>query len=393
MAANLIITFLLLFTLTTAKSPSTPSFNIINFGAKPDGQTDSAAPFLAAWSKACSAPTPATIFVPPGTYFFSGAEFSGPCKNAKMQIFAEGADFVAASGYDGAGETWITFREVEGLSIYGGTFDGRGEALWDCKMAGGSCPTGATSLSIINCNKTLLSGITSLNSQLFHVSIYRSTAVTLRSTTISAPGNSPNTDGIHIQLSSSVIVDGAIIRTGDDCISIKDGVSDVDIAGVDCGPGHGISIGSLGRDPLRGGGVRNVTVRSVMLTGTQNGVRIKTWAKENNGGVVEGVRFEDAVMNGVSNPIIVDQNYCPEKKGCPKQSSGIKIRGVSFKNIRGTSATKVAVKLDCSVSNPCSGIGLDDIDLIYEDKKMAAQSFCRNARGSVSGYVIPPSCL
>ncbi|KAL0928978.1 hypothetical protein M5K25_000917 [Dendrobium thyrsiflorum] len=386
------LTFFLLI-LSTAKTASIPSYNITDFGAKPDGLTDSAKPLLAAWSKACSSTKPASIFIPSGTFFLSQAEFSGPCKNIGMGIFAYGATVVASSDYGSAAATWITFRRVEGLSIYGGKFDGRGKPLWACKMAGGNCPTGATSITIIDSKQILLSGVTSLNSQLFHFNIYRSTAVTLRSITISAAGDSPNTDGIHIQLSSAVAVSGAVIRTGDDCISLKDGDAGVDIDHVECGPGHGISVGSLGRDPLQGGGVRNVTVRSVTFTGTQNGVRIKTWAKENNGGVVKEVRFENVVMNGVSNPIIVDQNYCPEKTGCPNQSSGIKISGVSFQNIRGTSATKIAVKLDCSESNPCSEIGLDNIDLTYGEKQMAAQSFCRNVNGRSSGLVIPPSCF
>lgn len=155
MATKLIITILLL-TLCTTKSTSTTSYSIINFGAKPDGVTDSAKAFLAAWSKACTSPKPASMLVPPGTYFLSQADFSGPCNNTGMQLLAEGATIVAASGYAGALSMWITFRQVEGLSIYGGTFDGRGKALWACKMAGKNCPTGATVSYNFNCEKILL---------------------------------------------------------------------------------------------------------------------------------------------------------------------------------------------------------------------------------------------
>ena len=77
------------------------------------------------------------------------------------------------------------------------------------------------------------------------------------------------------------------------------------------------SIGSLG-DSANEPGVQNITVRSVVFTGTQNGFRIKTWGKPSTG-FVKGVSFQNAVMNNVQNPIIVDQNYCPGNINCPNQ--------------------------------------------------------------------------
>lgn len=65
-------------------------------------------------------------------------------------------------------------------------------------------------------------------------------------------------------------------RAGDDCISIQTGCTDVLIHDVNCGPGHGISIGSLGIDGITAC-VSNITVRDVKLHDTMTGVRIKTW--------------------------------------------------------------------------------------------------------------------
>ena len=75
------------------------------------------------------------------------------------------------------------------------------------------------------------------------------------------------------------------------------------------------SVGSLGGEAQEAG-VQNITVRAVEFTGTQNGLRIKTWAKPSNG-FVKGVTFEHAVMKNVQNPIVVDQNYCPGTVNCP----------------------------------------------------------------------------
>lgn len=62
----------------------------------------------------------------------------------------------------------------------------------------------------------------------------------MHATVIKAPENSPNTDGIHIQQSKGIEIIGASIQTGDDCISMGVGSSNIYIENVHCGPGHGI---------------------------------------------------------------------------------------------------------------------------------------------------------
>ena len=77
----------------------------------------------------------------------------------------------------------------------------------------------------------------------------------------------------------------------------------------------GGSIGSLGWQDGEEG-VRNVTMDKAVLTGTTNGLRIKTWAMPNSG-FVKNVSFSRVTMNRVANPILVDQNYCSRKGDCP----------------------------------------------------------------------------
>lgn len=57
---------------------------------------------------------------------------------------------------------------------------------------------------------------------------------------------------------------------------------------------------------------------NAVFTKSDNGVRIKTWARPGNG-FVKHVVFQNIVMNNVKNPIIIDQNYCPDNEGCPGQ--------------------------------------------------------------------------
>jgi len=81
---------------------------------------------------------------------------------------------------------------------------------------------------------------------------------------------------------------------------------------------HGrCSIGSLGKESQEAG-VRDVTVKTTTFTGTENGLRIKTWGRPSNG-FATNILFQHVVMNNVKNPILIDQNYCPGKKNCPGQ--------------------------------------------------------------------------
>lgn len=82
--------------------------------------------------------------------------------------------------------------------------------------------------------------VTLLNSMGFHMHVTNCNMFRVSGITISAPGNSPNTDGIHISRSQTVIISRSTIGTGDDCISVGHGSTNVTINEVICGPGHGI---------------------------------------------------------------------------------------------------------------------------------------------------------
>lgn len=151
--------------------------------------------------------------------------------------------------------------------------------------------------------------ITSINSKNSHFNIFGGKYFNFSDITITAPADSPNTDGIHIGDSTEIRIFHSTIATGDDCISFSSGSGSVSVVGVTCGPGHGISVGSLGRGQ-KGDTVRKLTVKNCTFTGSTNGIRIKTWA-QSFPGVASEFRFEDILMNNVYNPIIIDQEYCP----------------------------------------------------------------------------------
>lgn len=99
---------------------------------------------------------------------------------------------------------------------------------------------GFQTLEFSNSKNIMISGLTSMNSQMFHIVFNGCENVKMQGVNIMAAGNSPNTDGIHVQMSSHVTIVNSKIRTGDDCISIGPGTSNLWIENIACGPGHGI---------------------------------------------------------------------------------------------------------------------------------------------------------
>ena len=136
--------FLLLLLSIHFSTAASETYNVVAYGAKPDGITDSAEPFLRAWDEACDAEEPATIVVPKGRFFVSKGTFHGPCNNKDIKMHISGS--ITAHAVKDQTQTWLVFRYVDGLTISGGTLDGRGVEIWGCKAAGNKeqCPNGAT---------------------------------------------------------------------------------------------------------------------------------------------------------------------------------------------------------------------------------------------------------
>nr|XP_043611799.1 polygalacturonase-like [Erigeron canadensis] len=364
------------------------SYNVVSYGARADGRTDSSKAFMNAWKAACASRSSTMVYIPRGTYMTKPVVFSGPCRS--RILFQIDGTIVAPPNYQDMGNTgfWILFSKVSRLTIHGGTIDARGSKFWACRQTGSNCPAGVRSLSILWSNDVVITGLKSLYSELIHITVSDSNHIHLEHMNIIAPSRSPNTDGIIIQSSSGVTIKNSMIRTGDDCIAVGPGSKNIWIEKIACGPGHGISIGSLGNS-LNEAGVQNVTVTNTVFKKTQNGVRIKSWARDSKS-YATNVEFRNLIMQAVDNPIIIDQTYCPDNR-CPHQTSGVEVSNVKYSNIKGTSTTVEAVKFQCSVSNPCRGIQMRNIRLTTPNR--ATTSICENVHGSNSGSVVPRSCF
>lgn len=355
------------------------------YGGKPDSDISKA--MTMAWTDACSSTSMSTIVVPRGTYKLQQAKFEGPCK-APIQFQLQGT-LQAPKDRIQLDDSWVYFKTINMLTLSGGgTFDGQGALYW--KEHHDSTPIDIRFQAV---NNSTIRDIASIDSAKFHISAQGCNNVTFQGLTITAPGDSPNTDGIHISRSTLITVADSYIATGDDCVSIGDGAKQILVSDITCGPGHGISIGSLGKYPNEEP-VVGVTVKNCTLTNTTNGARIKTWPDSPGVSLAWDILFQDIIMVNVKNPILIDQNYCDKGKSCKQQvPSKVQISDVRFKNIKGSSSSPVAVNLECSQSAPCRNVELSDIDIIYSgDKNDPLTSKCFNVKPRITRVTKPLAC-
>ncbi|KAL1327529.1 probable polygalacturonase At1g80170 isoform X2 [Arachis ipaensis] len=330
--------------------------NVDSFGAAGDGESDDTEAFRKAWNVSCS--TPNSVFlVPQGRrYLVNATKFIGPCKGTLIiQIDGTIVAPDEPKNWDSKlARVWLDFSKLEKAVFQGaGVIDGSGKKWWEAsckKNKSNPCKGAPTALTIDSSSGIKVKGLTIQHSQQIHFTISRCNSVRIYGVKVSSPDDSPNTDGIHISESTNVIIQDSKIGAGDDCISIVNASSNIKMKRIFCGPGHGISIGSLGKDNSTGI-VTKVILDTAVIKDTTNGVRIKTW-----------------------------------------QTSAVEISEIMYQNISGTTRSAKAIQFACSDTVPCSSLVLSNVDLEKQDGTV--ETYCHSAQGFGYGVVHPSAdCL
>ncbi|KAL9407731.1 hypothetical protein AB3S75_046302 [Citrus x aurantiifolia] len=381
--------------------PTAKVFNVLQFGAKPGDKEDrhnidsNHMAFVKAFEAACHHEGKARLVIPRGTFVIGPVTFMGPCSNTPLIVQIQGTikALTDISEFPGQGEEWVNFQNINGLVVTGGgTFDGQGASCWKYRFTkdDNNAPSQRlpANIQFVEVSNAIVRGITSVNSKGFHYFITGCKNIRLYHLNITAPDESPNTDGIHISQSDVVKIAKSYIGTGDDCVGMIRGSSNVSVKKVTCGPGHGISVGSLGKYDNETD-VKGIIVKDCTLVGTQNGLRIKTYEGK-SASRASSMIFQDIVMKNVKHPIIIDQFY-----GGKDKDSIVKINDIQFINITGTSVSKVAVDIACSKHYPCQNVHLSSINLKYngnDNDQAPFSSSCVNAHVGYHGLQLPPPC-
>ncbi|XP_040869866.1 uncharacterized protein [Glycine max] len=331
-------------------------YNVMDFGAHGNGKSDDSHAFSSAWQHTCGTQGTSTLVIPPkGVFLVTNITLKGPCKARSL-------------------DPLILISNLNGLTIdgSGGQIDGFGSTWWKCR----SCLRPRV-ISFVSCNDLTVRKLSISNSPRAHITIDGCNGAIFSNINIHAPRNSPNTDGFDIAFSKNILIEDCTIATGDDCIAINGGSSYINATGIACGPGHGISIGSLGKHNAHET-VEEIYVYNCSFTKTTNGARIKT--VPGGTGYAKRITFEKIKLIQTRNPIILDQFY-----------HSVHLT-VTYRGFQGTSANDKAINLDCGPSG-CFNIVLDQIDIVSSDTSKPAHCSCNNAHGTTTSTVPNCSCL
>ncbi|KAL5826777.1 hypothetical protein ACOSQ3_018618 [Xanthoceras sorbifolium] len=376
---------------------STTIFDVLSFGAKGDGVTDDSKSLLAAWKAACKV-AGATLEIPSEFKFLiKPITLQGPCMpHLVLQIDGTLLAPPKVSSWPKSGLfQWLNFKWVQNLTIQGtGTVDGQGSEWWSAsqiysiqkksKLIPDIKPTALRFYASYN---VTVRDINIINSPQCHLKFDSSSGVKVNNIHISSPENSPNTDGIHLQNTQDVEIQHSNIGCGDDCVSIQTGCSNIHIHHINCGPGHGISLGGLGKDKSVAC-VSDIVVEKISVQNTLAGVRIKTW--QGGIGSVKNVSFSNIQVSDVKVPIIIDQYYC-DKHFCKNQTEAVAISGVKYDQIIGTYSVQ-PIHLACSNDIPCTDVDLIDIQLKPSSRyRYFQKASCWNSFGKSQAPLVPSS--
>nr|ABN08387.1 Pectolytic enzyme, Pectin lyase fold [Medicago truncatula] len=273
-----ICTFVLLLLMASSSRSQSVVLDVTKHATISVGEITEA--LIATWKEACASTSSSKILIPKGTYKLKQVNLRGPC-NAPIEIQVDGTIEAPAdlTQLDGKYQ-WIIFGYFDFFTLSGvGTFDGLGEVAWKQNGCGKNknCNMLSMNFGFYFLNNSIIKGITSKDSKYFHVNVFGCKNLTFMDFSATAPATSPN----------------------------RDGSKQITILNVTCGPGHGISVGSLGKysneEPLE-----YITVRNCTLRNTDNGLRIKTWPTTPiTYDLVSNLHFENIIMDNVSNPVII----------------------------------------------------------------------------------------
>jgi polygalacturonase len=156
--------------------------------------------------------------------------------------------------------------------------------------------------------------VTFQNSPAWTLHLLLSEHVTLKGVKVKNPWHGQNTDGIDIDSTRNVLIEGCVIDTGDDAVCLKSGrdeegrrrgVPTENVLVRDCTVYHGHGGFVVGSE--MSGGVRNVFISDSTFVGTDTGLRFKT--TRGRGGVVEQVYAANLRMKDIADAAVLFDMY------------------------------------------------------------------------------------
>ncbi|MEM7548619.1 MAG: glycosyl hydrolase family 28 protein [Bacteroidota bacterium] len=309
-------------------------YNILDFGAMPDGKTLSTNAIQKTINEAFEKGG-GTVYFPPGEFLSGSIELK-----SKVSIrFESGSKLIGStdlSHYSGENKSFITGTDLSDISISGkGVIDGNGPAFWDENFKALERPEPWILLE--NVENLSFEGLKLINSPSHVIRLENSKDATFHDLTIINDFRGPNTDGIDIVDSEYVRISDSFISTGDDAICLKTQRKPVEnVVVTNCileSDDAAIKFGTGSKKAVRFCNFSNITIRK-----TRYGISLFML----DGGIYEYNSFSNILIEGGSRheheyPIFIDID-----KKTPKRSYGI-VRYNTFSNIQIVSGGKLLI--------------------------------------------------
>jgi hypothetical protein len=288
---------------------------------------------------ACSASGGGTLALAPRTYKV-GALF---LKSGVHLLLPEGSKLKGSSSDKDYPRLWtrvagiemewpaavVNVNEQRNVMVSGaGTIEGRGSKDWiryflriiayapvGLRWAADYDTRRIRNLVVWRSSDVTVKGLTFKKSGFWNVQVTYSDHVTLDGLKVSDNGG-PSTDGVDVDSSSHVLVQGCDITCGDDAIALKAG-RDYDGLSVDRPTEYVVvrnnvtrkAFGMLTFGSETSGGIRHVYAEGNRALGTSRGLRFKS--ARTRGGVIQDLLVRDTVMDRVGSPFVLQAEWRP----------------------------------------------------------------------------------
>ncbi len=273
---------------------------------------------------------------------------------------------------------------VEDVSVVGpGTVDGNGQN-GDWWHDFDSFPAARPRVVFLNrCKNVTLHGVTVKNGPSWNLHPFFSRNVSVLDCFVTAPKDSPNTDGCDPESCDTVNIIGCRFSVGDDCIAIKSGKLEMAVkykAPADkytirnCLMEFGHGAVTLGSEASAG--VTNLSVTQCYFHATDRGLRIKSRRGRGKDSVITNILFDNIRMERVLTPIVINlwynccdpdchDEYVWSREKLPVDDRTPHMGSFTFRNMDCTDSEVAACYIDGLTESPIESVTLENIHISF----------------------------